>query len=82
MQSLHDLSHLEIIFQKAQSHISMVLFVAQHSEVEPTPIYSIHSYAEIPIHRLKYNISLTGPRKHRSSIGHITSGPVVEVPEN
>ena len=28
MQSLHDLSHLEIIFQKAQSHISMVLFVA------------------------------------------------------
>jgi len=35
MQSLHDLSHLEIIFQKAQSHISMVLFVAKISgEVE------------------------------------------------
>ena len=29
MQSLCDLSHLVIIFQKAQSHISMVLFVAQ-----------------------------------------------------
>ena len=29
MQSLCDLSHLEIIFQKAQSRISMVLFVAQ-----------------------------------------------------
>ena len=28
MQSLHDLSHLEIIFQKAPSHISMVIFVA------------------------------------------------------
>jgi len=26
---LHDLSHLEIIFQRALSHISMVLFVAQ-----------------------------------------------------
>jgi len=29
MQSLCDLSHLEIIFQKAQSCISVVLFVAQ-----------------------------------------------------
>ena len=29
MQSLCDLSHLVIIFQKAQSHISKVLFVAQ-----------------------------------------------------
>ena len=29
MQSLYDLSHLEIMFQMAQSHISMVLFVAQ-----------------------------------------------------
>ena len=28
MQPLHDLSHLEIIFQKALSHISMMLFVA------------------------------------------------------
>ena len=28
MQSLHDRSHLAIVFQKAQSHISMVLFVA------------------------------------------------------
>ena len=28
MQSLHDLSHLEFMFQKAQSRISMVLFVA------------------------------------------------------
>ena len=45
MQSLHDLSHLEIIFQKAQSHISMVLFVAQHGEVELTPIDSIRLYA-------------------------------------
>jgi len=38
MQSLHDLSHLEIIFQKAQSHISMVLFIAYKryfGEVEP-----------------------------------------------
>ena len=28
MQRLHGLSHLEILFQKAQSHISMMLFVA------------------------------------------------------
>ena len=28
MQLLHDRSHLEIIFQKAQSHISIVLFAA------------------------------------------------------
>ena len=30
MQSLRDLSHSEIIFQKAQSHISMVLFIAHN----------------------------------------------------
>ena len=83
MQSLHDLNHLEIIFQKAQSHISMVLFEAQPSEVEPTPTDSIHPYAVTFIHNCIITPhSLPGLREHRSSISHVTSGPVVEVSED
>ena len=37
MQLSHDFSHLKKnTFQKTQSNISAVLFVVQHSEVEPT----------------------------------------------
>ena len=48
LQSLHDLSHMEIIVQKAQFHISMVLLVAPHHE--DTHIATAY------IHMLRYRI--------------------------
>jgi len=47
MQSLRDLSHLEIIFQKAQSRISIVLFVAHN---QPTKLEG-----GVEHHMLKYS---------------------------
>ena len=44
MQSLRDLSHLEIIFQKAQSRISMVLFVAHNPHVKKVESSNNNNY--------------------------------------
>jgi len=41
IQSLHDLRHLTIIFQNAQYHIPMVLFIVTNCEVEP--LFCVHT---------------------------------------